>query len=144
MPISCLLDENMDPKVAQILSLRGRSTTHVTDLGLAGASDVEVLKAAASFDVLVTLDLFRQFDEWQAAKRAMLESVRVIRIRFGSAQPDDVLEQMRVLLWRWREIEEALEERPEVRLTTVSGDNVQVRYTTQDDLRTMPGPRPNS
>ena len=71
MPLRCLLDENVDPGVAQILSILGREATHVTPMLEARAPDDEVLAAAADFDVLVTIDLFRQPQEWYTAKRAM-------------------------------------------------------------------------
>lgn len=141
MAIHCLLDENMDVEVAEVLTLLGSPSRHVTEVCNRSATDQEVLDAAADFDVLITIDLFRQPDEWQAAKAAMLASVRIIRIRFGASQRDDALEQARALLWRWRDIESEMESRPEIRLTTLSGASYAVRFRTVDDVRTMQGPR---
>ena len=141
MALNCLLDENMDVEVAHVLTALGSPTTHLTDVCDPSASDREVLEAASEFDALITIDLFRQPNEWQAAKRAMLESVRIVRIRFGSNQHDDTLEQARALLWRWREIEREMEVRPEVRLATLRGRFYGLRFTTLQDLQSMPGPQ---
>jgi predicted nuclease of predicted toxin-antitoxin system len=52
-----LLDENVSPLVADILTDGGHDAVHVRDLGLAGASDERVLKAAqASGRTLVSND----------------------------------------------------------------------------------------
>ena len=141
MALSCLLDENFDPKVATILTILGREAAHVTQVLEARAPDEDVLAAAADFDALVTIDLFRQPREWQAAKRAMLAAVRIVRVRFRSTQHDDALAQARALLWRWREIETVFESRPEIRLATLAGETFSLRLSTDGELRAMRGPR---
>ena len=144
MVLSCLLDANCDPKVAQVLTALGREAAHVTQLLEPGAPDEDVLAAATDFDVLVTFDLFRQPREWQAAKRAMLDAVRIVRVRFRSTQHDDALEQARGLLWRWREIETEFGSRPEVRLAILTGETFHLRFRTDEELRGMLGPFPDS
>lgn len=140
----CLLDEGTSPDLAVILTVLGHPSQHARDVGLAGRSDEALLEAARDFDLFITLDLHRQFSEWWASRRAMLSTVRVIRIRFSSSQHDDGLEQARALLWRWREIGERLASDQEVRLVTLSGQTYQVRFSTVDDLSAMPGPQPSS
>jgi predicted nuclease of predicted toxin-antitoxin system len=52
-----LLDENVSPLVADILTAGGHDAIHVRDLGLAGAEDERVLRvAAASGRTLVSSD----------------------------------------------------------------------------------------
>ena len=136
----CLLDEDTAPDLAGILTLLGHPSQHVGDLGLSVSSDQVILEAAKEFDLFITIDLHRQFTEWWASQQAMLDTVRVIRLRFSSSQPDDGLEQARALLWRWREIVSRLEEDPEIRLTTLSGQGYRARFNSVEDIRLMPGP----
>lgn len=139
--VRCLLDEGVSPALVPILTALGHPTQHASDEGLDERPDEELLEAAKGFDLFITLDLHRQLSEWQASRRSMLDAVRVLRIRFRSSQRDDGLEQARALLWRWREIQANLNENPEIRLTTLSGQTYGVRFSTAEDLRAMPGPR---
>lgn len=136
----CLLDEDTAPSLGEILTSLGHPSQHATNVGLAGQSDEVVLQAAREDDIFITIDLHRQFSEWWASRLAMLEAVRVIRLRFSSSQPDDGLEQARALLWRWREIETRLSGDPNVRLTTLSGQTYKVRFSSSEQIQRMPGP----
>lgn len=52
-----LLDENLAPRLAQLLTLAGHEAGHVRDLGLQRATDEEIFdRAAADGAVLVTED----------------------------------------------------------------------------------------
>ena len=126
--------------LAEMLTLLGHPSKHVQDVGLSGQSDMALFEAAREYDLFITIDLHRQFTEWWASQRAMLDAVRVIRLRFSSSQPDDGLEQARALLWRWREIESRLRVDPRVRLATLSGQTYKVRFSSSEDISLMPGP----
>ena len=140
----CLLDEGVSPKLAGVLTTLGHPSEHVYDIGLGGASDQAVFEAAKAFDLHIALDLHRQAAEWEAARQAMQNDVRMLRLRFRASQPDDDLEQVRAVIWRWREIEERLASDQEVRLVTLSGQTYQLRLSTVDDLSAMPGPQSSS
>ena len=136
-----LVDENVDIRVAAILRTLDRSAVHVTENLGASANDFLILETAArEFDILLTRDLFRQQEEWEAARQAMLSSLRIVRIRFRSRITHDPVAQARALLWRLREVESTLAERPQVRLVTLSGDEFVPRYSTVSDLQAMRGP----
>lgn len=55
--IAVLLDQGLAPRAAVLLAERGINSVHVSEIGLAGAQDVEILQAARdSGRVCVTLD----------------------------------------------------------------------------------------
>ena len=142
MPDVWLIDENISWRLAEILQLLGRPAVHVRDRLGPSAKDPQVLELAArEFDILLTQDEFRNFESWRAAKRAMLDSLRIVRIRFRSSQRGDRLDQARALLWRLPEIETTLTERPQVRLVTLSGDDFRARFTLAQSLQGMDGPQ---
>lgn len=52
-----LLDANLSPEVARLLTDSGHNAIHVADIGLLSASDPDIMRAAAADDrVLVTAD----------------------------------------------------------------------------------------
>ena len=55
--ISVLLDQGLAPRAADLLAQHGIDATHVSDVGLAEAEDVQILEAARqSGRICVTLD----------------------------------------------------------------------------------------
>ena len=137
-----LLDENIDIRLAIILRALDRSAVHVTEYLWPSVEDTIVLGTAQrEFDILLTSDLFRQQNEWNAARAAMIASLRIVRIRFRARQRREPDEQARALLWRLREIELVLTSRSEVRMVTLSGQDYEARFTTAEALQNMDGPQ---
>ena len=55
--ISVLLDQGLAPRVAGLLSKYGIQATHVSEIGMAAAEDIDILEAARqSGRICVTLD----------------------------------------------------------------------------------------
>ena len=136
-----LLDQNISPRVAAVLNALGRDATPVSELLDPRERDERIIELALSeFDVLLTKDLFRQPEERGIALKAMSDSLRIVRIRSRSQQPNDPLEQSRALLWRLREIESTFADRPEVRLVTLAGDDYRARFTLPPTLGPTGGP----
>ncbi len=131
-----LLDENTDPRLADVLRPLGHSVDHIESMGMAGADDATVVARAAEYDAFVTIDLHRQTREWIAVNEAMLGTVRVVRMRFRGSELGDLLDQARMLLSRWRDLEHQLT-LTDTRLITLSGVGSQLRVTTADEVRAM-------
>ena len=73
-----LLDANLSPRLVEALSDVGFETRHVVELGLVGASDVEIFdRAAADGDVVVTAD--SDFSMLLAARQSVGPSVILLR-----------------------------------------------------------------
>ena len=52
-----LLDANLSPRVARLLTQSGHDAIHVSDVGLLSASDPDIMRAAAADDrLLITAD----------------------------------------------------------------------------------------
>lgn len=100
-----LLDEDTDIGLSGVLRALGHEADHIEELGRKGIPDDEVVQLAAQYDVLVTLDLHRQDSEWLVVNEAMLETVRVIRLRFSRGEQTTLLDQTRMLVHRWRDWE---------------------------------------
>ena len=128
-----LLDEDMDPQLAQVLRALRHEADHVRDLGEAGATDERVAEMAAGYDVLVTMDLYRQHAEWVKVYEALLSSIRILRLRFPGNAPAGLMAQVRALVWKWSEWEHALE-RLDTRLITISAVGARVRPMTADQV----------
>lgn len=74
-----LLDENLSPRICSRLDEGGHEAVHVRDLGLAGASDLEVLaRAADDGHVVITADT-GDFGRELAATRATKPSILLLR-----------------------------------------------------------------
>ncbi len=74
-----LVDENLSPRICTLLGASGHDAEHVRELGLAGASDHDVLVAAADGDrVVVTADT-GDFGRELAATGATRPSVILLR-----------------------------------------------------------------
>ena len=83
-----LVDENLSPRNCPILAAGGHHATHVRDEGMAGATDPQVLAAAAAGGhILITADR-GDFGRELALTRALAPSVILLRsYRLSSAQP---------------------------------------------------------
>jgi predicted nuclease of predicted toxin-antitoxin system len=79
-----LLDANLSPRLAPILTDAGHDVTHVADLGLLAASDTMILdRAETDGFVLITADT--DFPMLLALRRASSPSVVVVRDASQSA-----------------------------------------------------------
>jgi predicted nuclease of predicted toxin-antitoxin system len=73
-----LLDANLSPRVAAILSTAGHAATHVADIGMLAASDKEILRRAAGDEsIIVTADT--DFSMMLALSGAQRPSVVLLR-----------------------------------------------------------------
>ena len=127
----------MASDLAGILTALGHPSDHVWDLGMSGASDEEVVELAMDYDALVTLDLHRQQSEWLAVNNAMLAGAKVIRLRFRGTEVSSLLSQTQAILRKWSEIEDAVMERDDVRLVTVSRSGSRVRMQTVEEIESI-------
>lgn len=132
-----LLDEATVPQLARVLTALGHPSQHIRDLGIAGASDQEVVSRARDYDALLTLDLHRQQREWLVVNEAMVLATKVIRLRFGSKEDGGLMDQTRALVMKWPEIEHAVLDRDDARLITVSNAGSRVRVMTSDEITEM-------
>ena len=74
-----LVDENLSPRICPILAAGGHHATHVRDEGMAGATDPQVLAAAAAGGhILITADR-GDFGRELALTRALAPSVILLR-----------------------------------------------------------------
>ncbi|MCA1695251.1 MAG: DUF5615 family PIN-like protein [Actinobacteria bacterium] len=74
-----LIDENLSPRICPLLIAGGHHATHIRDLGMASASDPQVLaKAAADGLTLITADR-GDFGRELALTRAVEPSVVLLR-----------------------------------------------------------------
>jgi predicted nuclease of predicted toxin-antitoxin system len=137
--VRILLDEAMAPGLAEVLTALGHPSDHVRDLGMAGASDEEVVERAHDYDVLLTLDLHRGEREWFAVHSAMLAGVKVIRLRFRRSEDSTLISQAQAVLRKWSEIEHLVMRRDDIGLIVLTrgGSSVRTRSVEaiQEDLR---------
>ena len=130
-----LLDEAMARGLAAVLTALGHPSDHVSDLGMSGASDEEVVQRALDYDALLTLDLHRHEREWLAVNNAMLSGAKVIRLRFRGSEVSSLMSQTQAIVRKWPEIERSVMERDDIRLIVVSGEGGRVRARTVDAIR---------
>lgn len=123
-----------DDALAAVLTALGHASDHVTTIGLRGAPDDVVAERASEYTALITLDLHRQDAEWIAVNEAMLDSTRVIRLRFGGQERTELLDQARALILKWREWELAIEN-GDARLIIISGAGSKVRALDRESIR---------
>ncbi len=132
-----LLDEATVPQLACVLTALGHPSQHIRDLGIAGASDQEVVSRARDYDALLTLDLHRQQREWLVVNEAMVLATKVIRLRFGNKEDGGLMDQTRALVMKWPEIEYAVLDHDGARLITVSNAGSRVRVMTSGEITDM-------
>jgi predicted nuclease of predicted toxin-antitoxin system len=114
-----LLDENVSPLVADVLTGSGHDAVHVRDLGLAGAPDEHVLRAAAASDrTLVSNDT--DFGALLARPSWTSPSVVLLRRPTGRRASDVAALISDVLFAEGDEIERGA-------LVVVSGDRLKTR-----------------
>jgi predicted nuclease of predicted toxin-antitoxin system len=77
-----LLDENLSPKLVELLGHDGHDVVHVRDIGLASASD-EVVIAAASTDDRILISADTDFGTLPARSHASRPSFVLIRRASG-------------------------------------------------------------
>ena len=96
-----LLDQNVDENLCLILRGLGHEATHVSTLGLAQATDFELLETAEQYDVFITLDLHRQEAEFIAVNEAMIDrGVKILRVRLPTQEGDLRLDLARSIIYR--------------------------------------------
>lgn len=128
-----LLDEDVDPQLAEVLRALRHEADHIQGLGVSGATDQEVARLASAYDVLVTMDLHRQQAEWVSIYEGLLSSIRIIRLRFPGRAPTDLMAQVRALVWKWSEWEGAFTHL-ETRLITIGSAGASVRVMTAEQI----------
>ena len=127
-----LLDENAPTQWLTILRRLGHYTEHVTDQGLRGRSDKEVLAFALSEDfTLLSLNRFKRGPDRLDALTAMTNGARIVRVTVRGLQ-----RQERALERFIGEIEESFDKSPALRRATIMS-NFNVRYDTETDIRKM-------
>ena len=129
-----LLDENMSPLTAQILTSLGHPSQQVGDLGLLGTSDEDLSGVIADFDAFVTSDLHRQPRERRAINEAIVNGASVIRLRFAKDDPNEVMTELRFLIARWPEIQDLLQHRSEIGLLTITERGQRIRPTDRTEV----------
>jgi hypothetical protein len=73
----------------------------VSTLGLAQATDFELLETAEQYDVFITLDLHRQEAEFIAVNEAMIDrGVKILRVRLPTQEGDLRLDLARSIIYR--------------------------------------------
>jgi hypothetical protein len=128
-----LLDEGIDIRLGGVLRALGHDADHILELGGQGAPDDEVVRLAADYDVLITLDPHRQDAEWVVVNEAMLQTVRVIRMRFTRSEQTSLLDQTRMLVARWRDWEHRIQNEA-ARLVMLTHAGTRVRTLTREQL----------
>lgn len=129
-----MLDEDMAPRLAAVLTALGHPSEHVREVGMTGAPDEDVVKRARDYDALITLDLHRQEREWFAVNEAMFAETKVIRVRFKPKEDESLMGQTRALVAKWSEVEHAVMEESAVRLITITAAGTKVRSNTVEQL----------
>lgn len=120
-----LLDENLSPRTATILTILGHPTERVGD----GARDEDLAGSINQYDAFVTFDLHRQLSARQAINRAIVGGGTVIRLRIAKGDPKEVMTQVRFLIAKWPEIERLLGSRSEIGLLTITEEGQRIRAT---------------
>ena len=140
--MNCLLDENVAHAVAAALSEMGHPAVHVEELGLAGSGDHQVLELARRFDVLITFDRFLEPPIWHATRRAMLDGLRIVRLKVTASERPDTDLQLRALRRCWPQIEARMGPDGDARLAIIAQGGRRIRFRTADQIRAMTGPPP--
>lgn len=138
----CLLDENVAHALADRLTELGHPTAHIARLGRAGSLDEQVFELARDFDVLITFDRFLEPKVWHAAREAMLDDVRIIRLKVTASERTDVEAQIQMLQRCWPEMESRMGPDGDARLAIIAQQGRRIRFRTADQIRAMTGPRP--
>ena len=129
-----LLDENMSPRTARILSILGHPSQQVGDVGRLSAPDEDLAEIIPDYDAFVTFDLHRQVDERQAVNEAIVSGGCVIRLRFAKSDRREVMTELRFLIARWGTIEELLGSRSEIGLLTITHEGQRIRVTSRAEV----------
>lgn len=86
-----LLDQGLSYWAAGVLRARGIDVTHVSEIGMAAAPDVDILRRARDFnEVIVTLD----HDFPAALARECADTPSIILLRFERMSGEDLIELM--------------------------------------------------
>lgn len=129
-----LLDENMSPRTARILSILGHPSQQVGDVGRLSAPDKDLAEIIPDYDAFVTFDLHRQVDERQAVNEAIVSGGCVIRLRFAKSDRREVMTELRFLIARWGDIEDLLGSRSEIGLLTITDEGQRIRVTSRAEV----------
>lgn len=82
-----LIDENLSPRLAELLNAEGQDAVHIRDLKAAGAPDETVMSLAVQHDrVIVSADT--DFGTLLAASRATRPSVVLVRALVDRRPPE--------------------------------------------------------
>ncbi len=138
--MNCLLDENIAHTVVTALTELGHPTVHIANLGLAGSLDDQVLEIAGRFDALITFDRFLEPSVWLAAQQAMLNDVRVIRLKVTASERANADLQIRALLRCWSQIEARMGPDGDARLAIIAQEGQRIRFRNAAQIRAMSGP----
>ena len=133
-----LLDEDMPEEGVSLLRFLHHEADHIKLLGHQGAKDRQVVVIAEGYDVLITLDLHRQEEEWIAVHRAIVErGVRVLRLRLPEEATRDAvnLAIVRQLTHRMTEWMKAFQEG--AALITISGEDSVLRVRSRDYVQEL-------
>ena len=131
----------MAPQVAAVLQLLGHPTEHLADLGLEGVADRRMLpEVGRTHELLITKDVFRDEDSWNAAIDVMLDgSLMIVQLRLSAGEYiDELLGQLRALLWHWREIERTMTPGGDIRLAIISGQERAIRFRSSAQVSRWP------
>lgn len=138
----------MPEDMVTVLRILHHEVDHIRQIGASGRKDPEVAALTEQYDVLVTIDLYRQEEDWIAVHRAIVErGIRVLRLRLPkTAVKDSVnLHIVRQLAWRMEEWVAAFTT-TDAALVTLSGADATMRTKTvaevQEMLEKHPGYRP--
>ncbi len=130
-----LLDEGVATLAAHALVRRGHVADLAVRIGLGAAPDEQVIERAGEYDALVTLDIFRQEDEFRAACLAMLGGLRIVRVRQRIIlSPED---HRRAVLIALNPLAASLRDDDGVRLIIVDPDDGSLRTTDRDGVAAM-------
>ena len=92
----------------------------------------------AGYDAFVTFDLHRQLSERRAINQVIVDGANVIRLRIRGNEPDDVMSQVRMLIVPWARIENALRNRRDLGLLTITDQGLRVRETNRATVASWP------
>ena len=138
--MNCLLDENVAHAVAAALSEMGHPTVHIEQLGLASSDDERVLELARRFDVLITFDRFLEPPIWHATRQAMLDGLRIVRLKVTASERPDGDLQMRALRRAWPEVLRRMGPNSDARLAIIAQQGRRIRFRSAEQIRAMSGP----
>ena len=137
----CLIDENMSPRVAAALTSLGHPSEQAARFGLQGEVDLRVFDTGIRFDLIITQDLHRQYEEWHGARERMQIGLKILRLKFEHSERNDAVAQMRYILWHWAAIERRLAPDGDAVQATISAGGTMIRFNTAQEMLEMPGPQ---